>query len=172
MTVRAEHHFSCTGGHGAYAWQSLNAASQHAQQASRDPQLCLPGLYNQQMQQAMATWGPYFALYQMQAMLGSPAGSAWAADPACTAGAGVMYPQPPLGSTADQYAWPAQHAQQALMMAVQAMAAVGSPRLPQSLGIPMRAGDGHLPAFLGRANSSPQGTCHVMVQLFATCLVS
>lgn len=162
--LNTNHPFSCTGGHGGDAWQFLNAATQHAQQASCDPQLRLPGLYNQQMQQAMATWGPYLALYQMQAMLGSPAGSAWAADPARTAGAGVMYPQPPLGSAADQYAWPAQHAQQALMMAVQAMAAGGSSGLPQSLGIAMGAGAGRLPPILGRANSSPQGTCHAMVQ--------
>lgn len=111
------------------------AAQMGLQQSGAYAPVSLPALYNQQMQQAMAMWGPYLALYQMQAMMGGAVGG------------GPMYPPPPVSAAADpfmQQAQHAQHAQQAFMMAMQQVAAVSGPgAVPQSLGIAMGTGAAH-----------------------------
>ncbi len=134
------------------AFQALQAAAQqaqHAQKAISHPQVSLPAPYNQQRQHAMSIWGPFLALYQMQAMMGSGLGDG-------------MYPPTALGVAADQFMQQAQHAQQAqqaLMLAAQQMASVGTPgAAPRSLGIAMGAGVGQGPSLLGNAHTSlPQG---------------
>ena len=97
----------------------------------------------------MSIWGPFLALYQMQAMMGGGLGDG-------------MYPPTALGVAADQFMQQAQHAQQAqqaLMLAAQQMASVGTSRAaPQSLGIAMGAGVGQVSSLLGHAQASlPQG---------------
>ncbi|KAL0041947.1 hypothetical protein WJX79_010009 [Trebouxia sp. C0005] len=131
------------------AFQALQAAAQHAQQAISHPQVPLPALYNQQRQQATSMWSPFLALYQMQAMMGGGLGD-------------CIYPPTALGVAADEFMQQAQHAQQAqqaLMLAAQQMASVGTSRAaPQSLGIAMGAGVGQVSSLLGHAQASlPQG---------------
>ncbi len=133
------------------AFQALQAAAQHAQQAISHPQVPLPALYSQQRQQATSMWTPFLALYQMQAMMGGGLGDG-------------MFPPTALGVAADQFMQQAQHAQQAqqaLMLAAQQMASVGTSRAaPQSLGIAMGAGVGvgQVSSLLGNAHTSlPQG---------------
>ena len=82
-----------------------------------------PAMPNSQLQQAMAAWGPYLALYQMQAMMGAPTSG--------PVGVGV-------GPLPEQVA--AQQAQHAFMLAVHQMAHSQSPMaLPHSLGIAIGA---------------------------------
>lgn len=131
------------------AFQALQAAAQHAQQAISHPQVPLPALYNQQRQQATSMWSPFLALYQMQAMMGGGLGD-------------CIYPPTALGVAADEFMQQAQHAQQAqqaLMLAAQQMASVGTSRAaPQPLGIAMGAGVGQVSSLLGHAQASlPQG---------------
>lgn len=70
-----------------------------------------------------------------------------------------MFPPTASGVAADQFMQQAQHAQQALMLAAQQMASVGTSRAaPQSLGIAMGAGVGQVSSLLGNAQASlPQG---------------
>ena len=131
------------------AFQALQAAAQHAQQAISHPQVPSPALYNQQRPQATSMWAPFLALYQMQAVMGGGLGDG-------------MYPPTALGVAADQFMQQAQHAQQAqqaLMLAAQQMASVGTSRAaPQSLGIAIGAGVGQASSLLGHAQTSlPQG---------------
>ncbi|DBA83872.1 hypothetical protein WJX77_005223 [Trebouxia sp. C0004] len=131
------------------AFQALQAAAQQAQRAQlaiSHPQVPLPVLYNQHTQEAMSMWGPFLALYQMQAMMGSGLGDG-------------MYPPTALGIAADHFMQHAQQAQQALMLATQQMASVGtSGAAPQSLGIAMGAAVGQGPSQLCNAHTSlPQG---------------
>ncbi|KAL0047653.1 hypothetical protein WJX82_008557 [Trebouxia sp. C0006] len=131
------------------AFQALQAAAQHAQQAMSHRQVPLPALYSQQRQQATSMWAPFLALYQMQAMMGGGLGDG-------------MFPPTASGVAADQFMQQAQHAQQAqqaLMLAAQQMASVGTSRAaPQSLGIAMGAGVGQVSSLLGNAQASlPQG---------------
>ena len=131
------------------AFQALQAAAQHAQQAMSHPQVPLPALYSQQRQQATSMWAPFLALYQMQAMMGGGLGDG-------------MFPPTASGVAADQFMQQAQHAQQAqqaLMLAAQQMASVGTSRAaPQSLGIAMGTGVGQVSSLLGNAQASlPQG---------------
>ena len=146
------------------AFQALQAAAQHAQQAISHPQVPLPAVYTQQRQQAASMWGPFLALYQMQAMMGGGLGDG-------------MYPPTALGVAADQFMQQAQHAQQAqqsLMLAAQQMASVGtsvgtSRAAPQSLGIAMGTGVGQVSSLLVNAQASlPQGVLSFK-HLFVAC---
>lgn len=82
-----------------------------------------PAIPSAQVQQCMAAWGPYLALYQMQAMIGAPMGGPLG---------GGMGPFPEHVA--------AQQAQHAFVLAVQQMAHSQSPKsLPHSLGIAIGA---------------------------------
>ena len=109
----------------------------------------VPAMYSQQLPQAMAMWGPYLALYQMQqAMMG-----------------GGVYPPLPARAASDHYAQQTAHAHQAIMLAMRQMPAVTGPgAVPRSLGIAIGTGTGQaqlspqlVPAL--SVTSLSQGTC-------------
>lgn len=106
-----------------------------------------PAMPNIPLQQFMAAWGPYIALYQMQAMMAGPLSGSLG---------GGMGPPP------EQVA--AQQAQHAFMLAVHQMAHSQSPvGLPQSLGIAVGAASQgpSLPAAalaVASIGGMPQGT--------------
>ena len=100
-----------------------------------------PSMPNAQMQQAMAAWGPYLALYQMQAMLGGPVSG--------PLGVGV-------GPTPEQVA--AQQAQHDFMLAAHQMAHSQSPMAPpRSLGIAIGATSQEPAALVSNGGTSLQG---------------
>lgn len=101
-----------------------------------------PTMPHAQLQQAMAAWGPYLALYQMQAMLGGSVSGG------------------PLGGgggpTTEQMV--AQQAQHALMLAVHQMGHSQSPMaLPHSLGIAIGASSQEPAALVSNDGTSLQG---------------
>ena len=103
-----------------------------------------PAMPSVPLQQSMAAWGPYIALYQMQAMMAGPLSGSLG---------GGMGPPP------EQIA--AQQAQHAFMLAVHQMAHSQSQMaLPQSLGIATGAASQgpYLPAALASDGGMPQGT--------------
>ena len=103
-----------------------------------------PAMPTAQLQHAMAAWGPYLALYQMQSMMGAPISG--------PLGVGV-------GPFHEQAA--AQQAQHAFMLALHQMAHSQSPgALPHSLGIAIGAasqGPSGSAALVPRNNNSLQG---------------
>lgn len=105
----------------------------------------LPAMPNPQLQQAMAAWGPYLALFQMQAMMGGPMSG--------QLGGGV-------GPCHEQVA--AQQAQHAFMLALQQIAHSQPPMaLPHSLGIAVGAasqGPSGPAALVSNGGTSLQGT--------------
>lgn len=103
-----------------------------------------PAMPNIPLQQSMAAWGPFIALYQMQAMMAGPMSGSM--------GGG-------MGPPSEQVA--AQQAQHAFMLAIHQMAHSQSPMaLPQSLGIATGAASQgpSLPAALASNGGMPQGT--------------
>ena len=106
---------------------SFQSVQAHAGVAASSFLPMYPASHHAQMQQSMAAWGPYLALYQMQAMMATPM-----SGPPLGGG---------LGPTPEQVA--AQQAQHAFMLAVHQMAHSQSPiAVPQSLGIAMGAAGG------------------------------